>query len=124
MSFVEDFHEDFSEFLRVYARKFGRIFVMIEDLDRCDPIKAAELLKAINLLIPDASSADQVDNSRLDSKEVDKLVFIIAIDRAKVAAGLAAMNRKLARYISDPPNLPASQIPSNERDIGLLVRIS
>ena len=89
---------------------------MIEDLDRCDPIKAAELLKAINLLIPDASSADPLSNSRLDSKEVDKLIFIIAIDRAKVAAGLAATNKKLARYISDP-NMPASQIPSTSETL-------
>ena len=92
MSFVEEFHQDFSRFLRVYTVQFSRVIVMIEDLDRCDPSKAADLLKAINLLIPDVTVTEPTEGS--------KLIFVIAIDRAKVAAGLASAHESLAKYVT------------------------
>jgi len=58
--------------------------VFIDDVDRCVPPKAADLMQAINLMIS--------DNPRL--------IFIIGMDREKVAAGLAVKHEKLLPYIT------------------------
>ena len=64
----------------------GRIlFVFIDDLDRCEIPKAAELLQAINLLL----SADQ-----------GNLFFVLGLDREMVAAGIAAKNEKILPYLA------------------------
>jgi len=47
--------------------------VFIDDLDRCEVPKAADLMQAINLMIGDGSP----------------LFFIIGLDRGKVAASIA-----------------------------------
>ncbi|MEO8903555.1 MAG: P-loop NTPase fold protein [Polyangiaceae bacterium] len=83
LSFLTSFHEDFAGYVETHIRARQRVFVLVDDLDRCDPLQAAGLLKAINLMIPDGLP----------------LVFIIAIDRLKVAAGIAAGQEKLLPFI-------------------------
>jgi hypothetical protein len=83
VSFIEQFHEDFSRIIDAYAGD-KTIYVFIDDLDRCEIPKAAELMQAINLLV----SGDQRG-----------LIFIIGMDREKVAAGLAVKNEKLLPYL-------------------------
>jgi|GEM_PF-5759498 hypothetical protein len=83
VSFIEQFHEDFSRIIDAYAGE-KTIYVFIDDLDRCEIPKAAELMQAINLLV----SGDQRG-----------LIFIIGMDREKVAAGLAVKNEKLLPYL-------------------------
>ena len=82
ISFVERFHKDFKEIVKTYAGD-KKVYVFIDDLDRCEVPKAAELMKAINLMITDELN----------------LIFIIGMDRQKVAAGLAVKDKELIRYL-------------------------
>jgi hypothetical protein len=71
-AFVDAFSDDFSRMMDAYAPSGGgKTFVFIDDLDRCEAPKAADLMQAINLMIGDGNS----------------LIFILGLDRAKVAAG-------------------------------------
>jgi hypothetical protein len=81
--FVERFHEDFKKVVDVYASG-KRVFVFIDDLDRCEVPQAAELMKAINLMISDDPA----------------LFFILGVDRIKVAAGLAVKDKELIPYLT------------------------
>jgi hypothetical protein len=40
-SFIEEFHQDFSRLVQIYLGK-NRVFVFVDDLDRCDVPKAAD----------------------------------------------------------------------------------
>jgi hypothetical protein len=83
-SFIERFHRDFSRVVKIYADRGKKVFVLIDDLDRCEVPRAAELMQAINLMISDAS----------------ELFFIIGMDREKIAAGLAVKFEKLLPYLA------------------------
>jgi KAP family P-loop domain len=83
VAFIEKFHADFSKVIGAYAGR-ETVFVFIDDLDRCEIPKAAELMQAINLMISDSP----------------QLVFIIGMDREKIAAGLAVKNEKILPYLS------------------------
>jgi KAP family P-loop domain len=82
VSFVEQFHKDFKKVVDAYAGE-SRIYVFIDDLDRCDVPRAAELIQAINLLIDDDP----------------RLVFILGMDRDKVAAGIVAKYSSVLTYL-------------------------
>ncbi len=82
ISFVERFHEDFGKIVRAYARG-QKVFVLIDDVDRCAIPKAADLMQALNLMI---------------TKD-PPLVFIIGMDREKVAAGIAVKHANLLPYL-------------------------
>jgi len=87
VAFVEQFHEDFRKIVDAYAGR-NRVFVVVDDLDRCEVPKAAELIKAVNLLIADDP----------------RLIFILGMDREKVAAGLAVKYEKMLPYLlADSP---------------------
>ena len=83
VSFVEEFHRDFHKILSAYTRD-RRVYVFIDDLDRCEVPRAAELMQAINLLI----SGDP------------QLVFVIGMDWDTVAAGIAVKNEALCPYLT------------------------
>jgi hypothetical protein len=61
----------------------GRVFVFLDDLDRCEIPKAADLMKAVNMLISDDP----------------RLIFIIGMDRNKVAASLAVKYEGILPYL-------------------------
>lgn len=82
LSFREHFHSDLNEIIRSYVGD-SKVYVFIDDLDRCEVPKAAELMQAINLLISDNS----------------KVYFSLAIDRKVISAGLAAKNEKVISYM-------------------------
>lgn len=82
VAFVESFHEDFRRIVKAYAGD-RKVYVFIDDLDRCEVPKAADLMQALNLLIADDP----------------RLIFIIGMDREKVAAGLAVKYEKLFPYL-------------------------
>jgi len=93
-AFIEEFHHDFLHIVDNYAG--GRkVFVFIDDLDRCDIYKGADLIQGINLMI----------------SETSKLFFIIGMDREKIAAGLAVKYEKLLPYIN--VSLTAASSDSN-----------
>lgn len=60
-----------------------KVYVFIDDLDRCEIPKAADMMQAINLMI---------------SHEL-RLIFIIGMDREKVAASIAVKHEKLLPYL-------------------------
>jgi hypothetical protein len=88
-AFVDAFTEDFGKAVRAYApRSSAKIFVFVDDLDRCEVPKAADLMQAINLMIGDGSP----------------LFFVIGLDRAKVASSIAFKFREIAPYLFPKPD--------------------
>jgi hypothetical protein len=83
LSFINQFHEDFRLMIENYASN-NRVYLFIDDLDRCDAGKAADLMQAINMMIHDHP----------------QVIFIIAMDRNKVAAGYAMHHEKLLTYLN------------------------
>ena len=83
VSLIEKFHKDFEKIIKAYAGN-ERVFVFIDDLDRCAIPMAAELMESINKMISDDPN----------------LVFVMGMDREKVAAGLAVKHEKLLPYLS------------------------
>jgi hypothetical protein len=59
------------------------VYVFIDDLDRCEYSKAAELIQALLMLLSSAP----------------KIALIIGLDREKVAAAMAARQEKLLPYL-------------------------
>ncbi len=82
VAFVEGFHKDFPKILRAYTGD-RRVYVFVDDLDRCDVPRAADLMQAINLMIANDP----------------QLVFVIGMDWETVAAGIAVKNEALSRYL-------------------------
>ncbi|MFM7478946.1 MAG: P-loop NTPase fold protein, partial [Microcystis aeruginosa] len=81
-TFVEEFHEDFAKIVDAYIGN-DRVYVFIDDLDRCEHPKSADLMQAINLMIADDPS----------------VVFILGMDREKVAASLAVKYENILKYL-------------------------
>ncbi len=82
LSFREYFHSDLNEIIKSYVGD-SKVYVFIDDLDRCEVPKAAELMQAINLMISDNS----------------KVYFSLAVNRKIISAGLAAKNKKVIDYL-------------------------
>jgi hypothetical protein len=83
ISFIEQFHDDFGKIVETFAGK-NKVYVFIDDLDRSEVPKAADLMQAINLLISDSP----------------RVFFIVGMDRDKVAAGLAVKYEKILPYLA------------------------
>lgn len=79
---ISEIQKDFNRVIDSYTDN-RTVFVFIDDLDRCEPSKAAELMKAISLILNTHSN----------------VIFVIGMDREKVAAGLAAQHEKSIEYI-------------------------
>lgn len=88
---MEKFHEDFKKIVEAYAGKNNKVYVFIDDLDRCEFAKSADLMQAFNLMISNDPH----------------IIFILGMDREKVAAGLAV------KYKDILPYLPLSSIAPN-----------
>jgi len=101
VAFVEQFHHDFKKIVDAYAGR-EKVFVFIDDLDRCEIPKAADLVKAVNLLIADDP----------------RLVFVLGMDREKVAAGLAVKYEDLLPYLA-PSKLDQSNVAEWKQRSGL-----
>lgn len=82
-SFLAKFQKHFRDFCRIYVPATDRIVVFIDDLDRCDVPRAVELMQAINLML-----SDDVP-----------FVYVLGMDRAKVAAGVAVKHRDLLPFL-------------------------
>jgi hypothetical protein len=100
-AFLDTFSKDFARTVHAYSHgKNAKIFVFIDDLDRCEAPKAADLMQAINLLIGDGNS----------------LIFILGLDRAKVAAAIAFKFREIIPYLD--PALDIANHPASIRNFG------
>lgn len=104
-AFLDTFSKDFARTVRAYSHgSDAKIFVFIDDLDRCEAPKAADLMQAINLMIGEGNS----------------LIFILGLDRAKVAAAVGFKFREIVPYL-DPsldPALNSASRPASVRSFG------
>ena len=96
VAFIERFHADFNSVVRAMVGS-RRIYVFVDDLDRCDVPRAAELMQALNLMIPDAGP-----------DAAPGLLYILGLDREKIAAGLAAKFDKVLPYMESLGSLQES----------------
>ena len=83
VEFIEAFHKDFGKIVEAYAGH-RKVYVFVDDLDRCDVPRSADLMAALNLLI----AADP------------RIVFLLAMDREKVAAGIALKHERILPYLA------------------------
>jgi hypothetical protein len=84
VGFVETFHRDFSDIVALYTG--GQpVYVFIDDLDRCEIPKSADLIQALNVML---------------SSESAPLFFILGIDRQMIAASIAAKYEKILPYLA------------------------
>ena len=91
VEFIDQFHDDFRKILDAYVGN-RRVYVFVDDLDRCDVPKAADLMRALNLMIDDDK----------------RMVFILGMDREKVAAGITAKYSTILQYIGDSQDGPSA----------------
>jgi len=89
VGFLNSFHDDLEQIIDVYLEEEDeegeRVFIFIDDLDRCSVPKAADLMQAINHLMSDD----------------DRLIFILGLDRKRVAAGMAAKHDELLNVLEE-----------------------
>ena len=98
-AFLDTFSKDFARTVRAYSGKKGsKIFVFIDDLDRCEAPKAADLMQSINLMIGEGNS----------------LIFILGLDRAKVAASIGFKFREMIPYLQPALNVIANPVTVRE----------
>ncbi|NEP80428.1 MAG: hypothetical protein F6K39_21015 [Okeania sp. SIO3B3] len=83
-AFIEEFHEDFSKIVGAYVGKDEKIYVFIDDLDRCELGKSADLLQGINMMISDDPN----------------LIFILGMDREKVAASITFKQKDVIPFLA------------------------
>ena len=78
-------HQTVKEFKDLAAAYAGGddVYVFVDDLDRCEHAKAAELMQMLLTLLSNAP----------------KIILILGIDRDKVAAAMAARQEKLLPYL-------------------------
>ena len=94
-AFLDTFSRDFARTVQAYSGvKGSKIFVFIDDLDRCEAPKAADLMQAINLMISEGNS----------------LIFILGLDRTKVAASIGFKYREMIPYLSPDQGSAASAV--------------
>ena len=83
VAFIDRFHADFADIAWAYTR--GRkLCVFVDDIDRCEPTKSADLMQAINMMIP----------------ECKNLIFVIGMDRQRIAAAVAVKQEKLLPFLA------------------------
>lgn len=93
LAFIETFQSDFRKMVQCLA-KDEVVFVFIDDLDRCEVPKAADLMQALNMLIADSPS----------------IIYILGLDREKIAAGIAAKFEKVIPYLTRGSTDPAAAV--------------
>ena len=84
VSFIEQFHKDFKKILDAYVGD-RKVVCFIDDLDRCEVPKAADLMQAFNLMLSDDP----------------RMIFLLGMDRRKIAAGLAVKFKDLIPFLSE-----------------------
>jgi hypothetical protein len=83
-------------FLDTFSKDFAR--TVRDDLDRCEAPKAADLMQSINLMIGEGNS----------------LIFILGLDRAKVAASIGFKFREMIPYLQPTGNVAANPLMVRE----------
>jgi hypothetical protein len=89
VAFIEEFHDDFQRVLKAYIGR-GRLFVFIDDLDRCADDHVIDLLQATNLMIGSEGP----------------VVFVIGMDREKIAALITQRASALLPFLPEGKDAP------------------
>ncbi|MCA9952960.1 MAG: hypothetical protein KDE48_25100, partial [Anaerolineales bacterium] len=71
IEFIEQFNDEFKKLMDTYVVEYGYLVIFVDDLDRCLPEKAVEILEAIKLFL-----------------DVEGCIFILAIDQDVVERGI------------------------------------
>ncbi len=71
VEFIEQFNDEFKRLMDTYVVEYGYLVIFVDDLDRCLPEKAVEILEAIKLFL-----------------DVEGCIFILAIDQDVVERGI------------------------------------
>ncbi|WP_367142415.1 GUN4 domain-containing protein [Anabaena sp. AL93] len=87
IEFIEEFHADFKKIVEAFSGQ-NKVYVFIDDLDRCEITKSAELMQAINMMIANDP----------------QLIFILGMDVDKVAAGIAVKYKEIIPYLGFDAN--------------------
>ncbi len=118
---LEQFEAAFAEAVRLILGDEGRLIVFVDDLDRCLPEKAVEVLEAIKLFL-----------------EVPGTVFVIGMDRQVIERGIEARYGRLFRleetgeqrvplpirgdtYLQKIVQIPFHLPPLSEADVGTFI---
>ena len=99
VDFIEKFHQDFPKIVSAYAGKDEKVYVFIDDLDRCELGKTADLLQALNLMISNDPN----------------LVFILGMDREKVAAAITFKQKDILPFVASLNENNQEQEQNSER---------
>lgn len=83
IAFIDLFHEDFHKITKAFVGENSRTYVFIDDIDRCETPIAGDLMQWIHLMLSDEA----------------KIVFIIGMDREKVAASIAAKHESILVHL-------------------------
>ncbi|MCA9949405.1 MAG: hypothetical protein KDE48_07165 [Anaerolineales bacterium] len=71
IEFIEQFQEEFEKLMQEYVVDYGYLVIFVDDLDRCLPEKAVEILEAMKLFL-----------------DVEGCIFVLAIDQDVVERGI------------------------------------
>jgi len=82
LPFIQQVTRDFASLVNAYAGG-DDVYVFIDDLDRCEYSRAAELMQALLMLLSSAPN----------------IALIVGLDRDKVAAAMATRQEKLLPYL-------------------------
>lgn len=118
--FLEQFQDKFKDLIKQFVEP-NRLVVFVDDLDRCLPEKAIEVLEAIKLFL-----------------DVDSCVFVLGLDQEVIARGIEVKYKELgakedgdhqykftiegARYLEKIIQLPFQIPPVEESDMGEFVK--
>lgn len=109
IGFLDRFRDQFARIVRALPGPAGRVVVFVDDLDRCGPEKALQLLDAIKVFL-----------------DVSGCVFVLGVDVAVIQKALVqkypddpvAQNEYLAKIVQLPFHLP----PLTESDLDAYLR--
>ncbi len=82
LPFIQQVTRDFASLVTAYAGE-DDVYVFVDDLDRCEYSRAAELMQALLMLLSSSP----------------KIALIVGLDRDKVAAAMATRQEKLLPYL-------------------------
>lgn len=75
---IEGFRGCFSSLIQLYLGESGRLVIYIDDLDRCSPDNAVEVIETINILLG-----------------IEQTIFVLGIDRDKLTLSVEAKYKDL-----------------------------
>ncbi len=96
VAFVEKFHEDFSKIVNSYVGENQKVYVFIDDIDRCELDKSADLLQALNMMISNDPN----------------IIFILGMDRENIAAAITFKQRDILPFLASA--IAKNQTEENE----------